>query len=592
MTSTDRGRRPLRGNDRLDDDDDWTCYSDAESISSCSTLSYHYFQTPDRQDQIPVFRLKNGEQGKPVYEAWNVHYYPGKREALDCRKVLGITSQNFAEVPSRTELRRQPSTQSELADMHLRAIEDFKAEHKRCWATRAFCGRGKTYEQDLDERCRGVPADVRKTVTDLLFDKGKATSTRYRTRTWTVVAMREQLQDRFARTDFAEVKRHKVRVWKNPKPQEHLLYTVIIRGAETKVVPAGEDSVATFSPISNPWLHSDNDERRRRAREERERRDAVRQKRRTLSPSFRAPSPSYRPRSPLYRARSSSPGPRTRSVSPPSYRSWRNRYDSPPPSARYSRSDSPPPYRSSSPRASPPPSRSPSVRIRVVPRYTPTNFDDTPFPPTPPESYTPPPGVSAYHRPSTFAPPPPFPAAYTGPPISPFHPRLPYPAPHTPMYPTGNGFLPARPTNLPTPAACPSCRATRTPPCPHHPLHLPCRKPVLQHGSISFHPPCVLCAPLPPPPTNPPFNTSNTFPPTFPPPPPLLHPLPPRLAPPQQLVPRLAGPDAARAKPLLAAVDAAADQRRRVERGWVQPRAVVAREDARARACARGGGGG
>ncbi|KAK3297379.1 uncharacterized protein B0H64DRAFT_123462 [Chaetomium fimeti] len=498
MIPTDRGRRPLRGNDDMDDDDG-TYYSDGGSSCSYSIFSYDDFSSRDRQDRGPVFRLKSGEQDKAVYEAWNVYYYPGKREALDGRKVLGITSQNFEEIPSRTELRRQPSAQSELADMHLRAIEDFKTQHKRCWATRALRGRGKTYEQDLDERCRGVPADVRKTVTDLLFDKGRATSTRYRTRAWTVVAMREQLQDRFASTDFADVKRHKVRFWKNPKPQEHLLYTVVIRGAETKVVPAGEDGLATFSPISNPWMHCDDDERRRRAREERERRDAARQKRRTLSPSFRAPSPSYRARSPSYRARSPSCGTRTRSVSPPSYRSWRGRYDSPPPSARYSRSDTPPPYRSSSPRASPLPSRSPSVRIRVVPRYTPTNFDDTPFPPTPPESYTPPPGVSAYNRPCTFAPPPAFPSPYTAPTISPFQPRLPYPAPQMPVHhPMANNPLPTTDTNPPTPATCLGCRTTRAPPCVHHPRSMLCRKPILFHAGLPYHPPCIPCGTSPP----------------------------------------------------------------------------------------------
>ncbi|KAH6641063.1 hypothetical protein F5144DRAFT_599726 [Chaetomium tenue] len=488
MVPTDRGRRPLRGNDSLDDDD-WTFYSDAESISSCSTLSYHYFQTPDGGDRPPLFRLKREEQESLVYEAWNVYYYPAKREAQYGRKAFGITSQDFEEVASRTELRRQPSVQSELRDMHLNAIEGFRAEHKRCWAARAIRGKGKTYEQYVDERCRAAPAEVRKTVTDLLFDKGKATSNRYRTRTWTVVAMREQLQDRFAETDFTEVKRHKVRFWKNPKPQEHLLYTVVIRGAATKAVPEGQDCLTTFSPTSNPWLYCDNDERRRRTREERERRDAARQKRRTLSPSFRAPSPSYRARSPSYRARSVSRRARTRSVSPPSYRSWGSRYDSPPPSVRLSRSDSPPPYRSSSPRVSPLPSRSPSVRIRVVPRYTPTNFDDTPFPPTPPESFTPPPGVSAYHRPGMFAPPPPPP--FPGPAVtSPFQPRIPMPG-----YPgmTG-GHRPSRIIDPPTPADCPNCHTTGTASCVHHPRAQPCRRPVLWHAGIAYHPPCFFCA--------------------------------------------------------------------------------------------------
>ncbi|EAQ86366.1 hypothetical protein CHGG_07619 [Chaetomium globosum CBS 148.51] len=520
MVQTDRGRRPLRGNDSVDDDD-WTVYSDAESISSCSTLSYHYFQTPDGGDQPPLFRLKREEQDSVVYEAWNVYYYPARREAHYGRKAFGITSQSFDEIASRTELRRQPSVQSELADMHLHAIEEFRAEHKRCWAARAFRGKGKTYEQHLEEKCRAAPAEVRKTVTDLLFDKGKATSNRYRTRTWTVVAMREQLQDRFAETDFTEVKRHKVRFWKNPKPQEHLLYTVVIRGAGTKVVPEGQDWLTTFSPTSNPWLYCDNDERRRRTREERERRDAARQKRRTLSPSFRAPSPSYRAQSPSYRARSVSRRTRTRSFSPPSYRSWRSRYDSPPPSVRYSRSDSPPPYRSSSPRASPLPSRSPSVRIRVVPRYTPTNFDDTPFPPTPPESFTPPPGVSAYHRPGMFAPPPPppFPAPYTPGPAttSPFQPRPPMPA-----YPMITGGLPApRITDPPTPTHCPNCRSTGTAPCAHYPRTQPCRRPVLWHAGIAYHPPCRRTLPRHTPHQQAPTPAStSTSPPPYPAPPP------------------------------------------------------------------------
>ncbi|KAK4040846.1 hypothetical protein C8A01DRAFT_45868 [Parachaetomium inaequale] len=486
VPTQDRGRSPLRGND-VPDDDDWTVYSDAESVSSYSTVSDNYFSMQDRQDHAPVFRLKRGEQDKSVYEAWNIYYYPGKREKLDGCKVLGVKLENYEEIPSRVELRRQSAAQSELADMHLQAIEGFRAKHKRCWATRAFCGRGKTYEQDLDERCKGAPSDVKKTVTDLLFDRGKATSTRYRTRTWTVVAMREQLQGRFAATDFAEVKRHKLRVWKNPKPEEQLLYTVVIRGAETKAVPAGEEGLNTFSPTSNPWVCSDNAERRRRAREERERRDTLRQKRRTLSPAFRALSPSYRTRS---RAR-------TRSVSPPSYRSWRSRYDSPPPSIPFSRSDSPPPYRRFTRSESP-------VRIRVIPRYTPTNFDDAPFPPTPPESFTPPPGVSAYHRPGMGMgmgmvpppPPPPLPAAapYT---TSPFHPRPPLFQPgimpsyhHTNPLPPPHVFRRTPPADLLPP--CPSCRPSRTPPCIHYApgrSSQPCYRPVLWHGGVSYHPP-------------------------------------------------------------------------------------------------------
>jgi Wiskott-Aldrich syndrome protein len=52
-TSPDRGRSPLRGNGVLDDDD-WTVYSDAESVSSYSTVSDNYFSMQDRQDHAPV----------------------------------------------------------------------------------------------------------------------------------------------------------------------------------------------------------------------------------------------------------------------------------------------------------------------------------------------------------------------------------------------------------------------------------------------------------------------------------------------------------------------------------------------------------
>jgi len=49
-----RGRSPARANDVLDDDN-WTIYSDTESVSSCSTdLSVHVFPIGARQDHAPV----------------------------------------------------------------------------------------------------------------------------------------------------------------------------------------------------------------------------------------------------------------------------------------------------------------------------------------------------------------------------------------------------------------------------------------------------------------------------------------------------------------------------------------------------------
>lgn len=410
-----------------------------------------------------ISRLKRGEQGRPVYEAWNIYYYPRTREQIEGYKVLGIRAVKLEdEVPSRVELRRKPSTQSELSDAHLQAIETFRATHKRSWATRPFLGAGKPYEQDLDERCRKAPGEVRKTITDLLFDRGRSTSTRYRTRTWTVVSFREQLQDRFAQTDFTDVKRHKVRFWKNPKPQDHLLYTVIVRGAETNVVPPGEDGFNSFSPTANPWAQPDNLESDRRERARREQRNALRQKRRNFRPPYRARSFSPVMRTMSTRTRSLSHRTRTRSFSPPSYRSWRShRYDSPSPSPSIhlrSRNDSPPPYRRSPRPTSPirirsrsPSSRSPSVRIRVLPRSTPSFLREEPC----------------------FRPP-------REPPIPPFR--------------SFDSAIP-RPTAeySPLPHNCNACRDPRVRSCVHYPAHLPCRRPVMYSPIGPYHLACLTC---------------------------------------------------------------------------------------------------
>lgn len=48
-----RGRSPARGN-IIVDDDDWSLYSDDESIASRSTRSYHFFPARDRQSCAPV----------------------------------------------------------------------------------------------------------------------------------------------------------------------------------------------------------------------------------------------------------------------------------------------------------------------------------------------------------------------------------------------------------------------------------------------------------------------------------------------------------------------------------------------------------
>ena len=48
-----RGRSPSRATENRDDDD-WTVYSDAESVSSSSTMSYDFFPVRARQEHAPV----------------------------------------------------------------------------------------------------------------------------------------------------------------------------------------------------------------------------------------------------------------------------------------------------------------------------------------------------------------------------------------------------------------------------------------------------------------------------------------------------------------------------------------------------------
>lgn len=48
-----RGRSPARVDD-IPDDDDWTVYSDTESVSSCSTVSYDFLPIRNRQERAPT----------------------------------------------------------------------------------------------------------------------------------------------------------------------------------------------------------------------------------------------------------------------------------------------------------------------------------------------------------------------------------------------------------------------------------------------------------------------------------------------------------------------------------------------------------
>ncbi|KAJ4288226.1 hypothetical protein N0V88_007415 [Collariella sp. IMI 366227] len=281
--NSSRGRSSVRASDAVGDEG-WNMDSDSESMSSRSSDSCDdFFPARHRQEYAPVFRLKKGEQDKPVYEAWNIHYFPGRQETVEGYKVLGINIESYDDIRPHVDMKPQPSVQSELAEKHLRAIEDYRAKHKRSWPVRAFAGKGKTYEQDLEERCDKLPKHIKAAITRLLLARERGTSTQYRTRAWTVVSMREQVRHRFTDTDFPEVKCHKLRRWKNTPPEMHRLFTVVIRGAETKVVADGE-IITTSAALSNPWTRFDNAEARQKTRERLRRWDLPRRKRRTSTP--------------------------------------------------------------------------------------------------------------------------------------------------------------------------------------------------------------------------------------------------------------------------------------------------------------------
>ncbi|KAK4189138.1 hypothetical protein QBC35DRAFT_494345 [Podospora australis] len=408
----------------FDNDDESTVYSDVESYDSDSSSIVIPFRASHRQDKAPRLRLKEDEGSKPVYEAWNIYFFPERQEIVCGKKVLGINIQEYDHFESRVSLMSRPSEQSELALEHLRAVREYQQQNRRGWAGKLLRGDAKTYEEDLNEKCEKLPDHVKQALTSLLLDKGRATSTRFRTRTWTVVSMREQSFFRFTGKDFTEVKNQTP----NKSSGTPMVYSVVIQGNETKVSTTA-DGVATSDAWSNPWANADHKEISNKSRERSRRKADARAK----SFEFDSP-PSYRSSSPQ-RDRCS----RSRYVSPPSYET----------SFRRSRARS----------VSPEP-----VRIRVQRRnrsqdsisdYRPSPFDRDPYSaPTPPESYTPPPGVTAFGLP----PPMPhnaangsdfgytMPAAQQSPFVPLFHPPPPLDNSHWPAPTPGNkGFNRANP---------------------------------------------------------------------------------------------------------------------------------------------------
>jgi Wiskott-Aldrich syndrome protein len=218
--------------------------------------------------------------------------------------------------------------------------------------------------------------------------------------------------------------------------------------------------------------------------------------------------------------------------------SVRSRYGSPSRSSLNDRYESPPPYRRYTRGESPIRSRSPSARIRIRPR----SYCEAP---TPPASFTPPPAVAGYSRPSVVSVP--LEDNYASPRVPPSQfapnsfsrPLYPTAPPHEWSAPRSFRILDAPNTatpGLPTPGNCVACRAS--PACHHYPILGACTRPVTWWDGIRYHPPCIFCtqnyppappAPMPIPPIPDPAAGMHVprypfaVPPPPPPPPPAPH---------------------------------------------------------------------
>ncbi|KAK0667042.1 hypothetical protein QBC41DRAFT_324737 [Cercophora samala] len=474
-----RGRSSVPANAVAYDDDDSTVCSDESSVVSAEYFSPGW----TRGENSPLHRVGATELGKDIYEAWNIIYFPSQREALGGHKVLGVDVQEYQHTEARMSTVPQASEQSTLADMYFGAVKQYQDKHRRGWAGRILRGKGKTYEEHLETLCHTLPSEVQHAITALLFDRGRATSTRYRTRTWTVASLRMQSAMRFSTTDHQDVQQPRRRFWtkKAATGNQALKISLVIRGGESGVSKTAE-GITRVHQDHNPWWVADNAEAHEMARERRRQEEASRPKRAESPPSYRST-----------RSTSVSPHREHRGfVSPPSYTSR--------PDRSRGRSLS-----------------SEQVRHRVQRRDRsedsmsdtwPSPFDRDPYgAPTPPETYTPPPGISAYSRP--FVIPPPVPRQF---PLGP------------PMIPR---YLPPLPP--PPPMAMLPCRACQTlAPCIHFSgsRQFQCYRQLINSvNNIPTHPPCALCfgGMNPPPPPPPPPSMPTYFPgsmPMGPPPPP------------------------------------------------------------------------
>ncbi|KAK1835312.1 hypothetical protein QBC39DRAFT_341030 [Podospora conica] len=376
----------------------------------------------------------------PVYEAWSI------RRALDDELSIHFLGKTIWTHTTLDEAIASPEdkSQPELAGLHIRAIEEYHAKHRRrCWASRVLRGKSKTYDQHLDARCRALPLNLQECIFNLLKRRSASTSTRYRDRTWSVAILRQRERYRFASAEMQETKRRRLRTWKNDHPGI-LDYYVVIRGVSTKVAPEGKELVRTKAS-SNPWRDVDRAEESRRWCDARSRERSAREKRSHSPPSYpgsRSPS-------------------RTRTRSPPSYRRISfspSETDAESRARRYIRMSCYPPPPAPQPPA-PLPRRRPSSREPSV--FTrPTVSMELPVPYTPLH-------FGMTNRPIPTGPP-------TGPPT--------LNEPHSTSTPT------------PAPPPQPSCLAClATPSCSHVPRTAVCNRFINWKDNTPTHPGCFIC---------------------------------------------------------------------------------------------------
>jgi hypothetical protein len=368
-----------------DGDDTQSIYSDSSSdISSDSAVSdgrsallVSLFLAPIGNANI--FSCLDEDDGEmPVYEAWAIRQPLIDESFIHFFDKTIWTNKTFEEATASPEDKSQP----ELANLHIRAIEEYQAKHRRrCWASRVLRGKSRTYDQHLDERCRALPLNLQECIFNLVNRRSASSSTRYRDRTWSVAVLRQRERYRFASAEMQETKRRRFRSWKNDHPAI-LDYYVVIRGVSTKVAPEGKELVRTKAS-SNPWRAVDRAEESRRWRDARTRERNSREKRRHSPPSYRDS------RSPSRTRTLSAPSCRRTSFSPsePDAESRARRY------IRMSRY--PPPPAPQPPAPFPrrrPSSREPSVFTRptvsmeLPTPYAPQHFGiaNRPSPPCPP----------------------------------------------------------------------------------------------------------------------------------------------------------------------------------------------------------------